>query len=200
MRFEELEISEPILRALKEEQYETPTPIQAEAIPHILERKDVMGSAQTGTGKTAAFTLPMLQKIAAQAGGGRRHIKALVLAPTRELAAQVEDSVRTYGRHLKLRSLSVCGGAGIGPQIRQMNSGVDILVATPGRLMDHIEEQGYTQTQAAEAFGIDQPRVSLLMNGRISKFTIDYLINMCEEAGVNWDINREEAYAGSSES
>jgi len=98
-----------------------------------------MATAQTGTGKTAAFTLPMLQKIAAQADGGQRRVKALVLTPTRELAAQVEESVRTYGRHLKLRSLAVYGGAGIGPQIRSMKSGMDILVATPGRLMDHME-------------------------------------------------------------
>ncbi|TDT43128.1 ATP-dependent RNA helicase RhlE [Halospina denitrificans] len=155
MSFDSLGLSAELLRSIKDQGYTKATSIQEKAIPAALQGKDLMASAQTGTGKTAAFTLPMLQKIAAQADGGRRHIKALVLAPTRELAAQVEDSVRTYGRHLKLRSLSVCGGAGIGPQIRQMNSGVDILVATPGRLMDHME-RGTVDLSGVETLILDE--------------------------------------------
>lgn len=155
MSFDSLGLSAELLRSINDQGYTKATSIQEKAIPAALQGKDLMASAQTGTGKTAAFTLPMLQKIAAQAGGGRRHIKALVLAPTRELAAQVEDSVRTYGRHLKLRSLSVCGGVGIGPQIRQMNSGVDILVATPGRLMDHME-RGTVDLSGVETLILDE--------------------------------------------
>jgi ATP-dependent RNA helicase RhlE len=139
MSFDSLGLSAELLRSVNDQGYTTATSIQEKAIPAALQGKDLMATAQTGTGKTAAFTLPMLQKIAAQADGGQRRVKALVLTPTRELAAQVEESVRTYGRHLKLRSLAVYGGAGIGPQIRSMKSGMDILVATPGRLMDHME-------------------------------------------------------------
>ena len=155
MSFDSLGLSAELLRSIKDQGYTQATSIQEKAIPAALQGKDLMASAQTGTGKTAAFTLPMLQKIASRADGGRRRIKALVLAPTRELAAQVEDSVRTYGRHLKLRSLAVYGGAGIGPQIRQMNSGVDILVATPGRLMDHME-RGTVDLSSVDTLILDE--------------------------------------------
>src|SRR5690606_30971565 len=113
-----------------------PTPIQREAIPLILERRDLLARAQTGTGKTAGFTLPLLQRLAAeQPAGGRRRVRALILTPTRELAAQVAASVATYGAHLPLRSTAVFGGVNIRPQIATLQKGVDILIATPGRLL-----------------------------------------------------------------
>lgn len=141
MSFDSLGLSAELLRAVREQGYDTPSAIQASAIPAALKGADLMASAQTGTGKTAAFTLPLLQKLAAQPAAKGRRLRALVLTPTRELAAQVEDSVRTYGRHLNLRSLAVYGGTGIGPQMRRLNQGVDVLVATPGRLMDHMERR-----------------------------------------------------------
>lgn len=132
-----------MLRALSEQGYQTPTPIQAKAIPPILEGRDVLGAAQTGTGKTAAFTLPLLQQLALRpaAQGERRPIRALVLAPTRELAIQVEESVRTYGAHMPLRSLTIYGGVGMQPQIDGLRRGTDIVVATPGRLLDHLSQK-----------------------------------------------------------
>jgi ATP-dependent RNA helicase RhlE len=141
MRFDDLGLAEPILRAVREQGYETPTPIQVQAIPAVLKGGDLMAGAQTGTGKTAGFVLPMLQRLAAQARPhdprGRVVIRALILTPTRELAAQVEESVRTYGKHLKLTSMVMFGGVGMQPQIDRLKRGVDILVATPGRLLDH---------------------------------------------------------------
>jgi ATP-dependent RNA helicase RhlE len=133
MSFASLGLAPDIVRAVAEHGYTTPTPIQAQAIPLVLAGKDVLAGAQTGTGKTAGFTLPMLQRLH---GGPRRKLRALVLTPTRELAAQVEESVRTYGKHLPLRSAVVFGGVGINPQIEKLRQGVDILVATPGRLLD----------------------------------------------------------------
>lgn len=138
--FKSLGLAEPILRALSGEGYTNPTPIQAGVIPAMLEGKDLVGIAQTGTGKTAAFVLPLLQRI--QALNKRpwpKNCRALVLAPTRELAAQIEDGIRTYGQYLKTTSAVVVGGAKPGPQIRAMARGVDILVATPGRLEDHMQ-------------------------------------------------------------
>ena len=141
MNFADLGLAEPLLRAVREQGYDTPTPIQAQAIPAVLAGHDVMGGAQTGTGKTAGFTLPLLQRLwsnpRAAAPAGRRPIRALVLTPTRELAAQVEQSVRAYGRHLPLRSMVMFGGVGMQPQIDALRRGVDIVVATPGRLLDH---------------------------------------------------------------
>ena len=130
-------------RAVSEKGYSTPTPIQRQAIPHILEGRDIMGGAQTGTGKTAGFTLPLLQKLMSSStkGKGRRPIRALVLTPTRELAAQVAESVHTYGRYLPLRSAVVFGGVSINPQKQKLIKGVDILVATPGRLLDHVGQR-----------------------------------------------------------
>lgn len=136
MSFEPLGLQAELLSAVKAEGYTTPTPIQAKTIPVILLGKDVLAGAQTGTGKTAAFTLPMLQLLNGRPDSGR-FPRALVLTPTRELAAQVAESVRSYGRNLRLRSTVVFGGVGIVPQIEKLKRGVDILVATPGRLLDH---------------------------------------------------------------
>lgn len=138
MPFDTLGLSAELLRAIDEQGYTEPTPIQNQAIPFILAGRDVMAGAQTGTGKTAGFTLPMLQRLSEKPiPSGRRPVRALVLTPTRELAAQVADSVETYARHLPLRSAVVFGGVKINPQIRQLRHGIDVLVATPGRLLDH---------------------------------------------------------------
>ena len=138
MSFETLGLSAELLRAVGEQGYTEPTPIQRKAIPAILQGKDIMAGAQTGTGKTAGFTLPLLQRLSANpVNKGRRPVRALVLTPTRELAAQVAESVETYGRHLPLKSAVVFGGVKINPQIEKLRRGVDILVATPGRLLDH---------------------------------------------------------------
>ncbi len=141
MKFTELGLAPEILRAIAEHGYETPTPIQAQAIPVVLAGKDLMGCAQTGTGKTAGFTLPILNRLSAARPAGPRRIRALILTPTRELAAQVEESVRTYGKHLPLKSLVMFGGVGMNPQIAALRSGIDILVATPGRLLDHAQQK-----------------------------------------------------------
>jgi ATP-dependent RNA helicase RhlE len=140
MNFEELKLAPAIVKAVREQGYETPTAIQAQAIPVVLDGHDLLGGAQTGTGKTAAFVLPMLHKLSmsrsAQNKFGGTGIRALVLTPTRELAAQVEESVRVYGKYLQLSSTVIFGGVGMNPQISKVKKGVDILVATPGRLLD----------------------------------------------------------------
>jgi len=145
MSFASLGLSEPIVRAVTELGYTQPTPIQTQAIPAVLSGGDLLAGAQTGTGKTAGFTLPLLQRLsttsAPRSASGRRMIRALVLVPTRELAAQVEESVRDYGRHLKLSSMTMFGGVNINPQISRLREGVDILVATPGRLLDHVGQR-----------------------------------------------------------
>jgi ATP-dependent RNA helicase RhlE len=141
MHFTDLGLAEPLLRAVREQGYDTPTPIQVQAIPAVLKGGDLLAGAQTGTGKTAGFVLPMLQRLMAQPSKrdarGRVAIRALILTPTRELAAQVEESVRTYGKHVQLTSMVMFGGVGMQPQIDRLRKGVDILVATPGRLLDH---------------------------------------------------------------
>lgn len=139
MTFSALGLSAELLRAVADQGYDVPTPIQAQAIPAVLAGRDIMATAQTGTGKTAAFTLPLLQRLSGAASSGR--VRALVLVPTRELAAQVAASVRTYGRHLRLRCAEVYGGVSINPQFKQLRQGVDIVVATPGRLIDHLERR-----------------------------------------------------------
>ena len=136
MSFTSLGLSTPILDALVDQGYETPTPIQMQAIPAILQGKDVMAAAQTGTGKTAGFTLPILERLSRGRPAQPNQARALVLTPTRELAAQVADSVSTYGLHLPLRSAAVFGGVKINPQMIKLRKGVDVLVATPGRLLD----------------------------------------------------------------
>jgi ATP-dependent RNA helicase RhlE len=159
MNFKDLGLSEPILRAVREQGYETPTPIQAQAIPAVLGGGDLMAGAQTGTGKTAGFTLPLLQRLSdakpLRDARGRIAIRALILTPTRELAAQVEESVRTYGRHLQLTSMVMFGGVGMQPQIDKLRRGVDILVATPGRLLDH-HGQGTLDLSQVQVFVLDE--------------------------------------------
>lgn len=143
MSFEALGLRSELHRAVTEKGYGAPTPIQQQAIPLILEGRDLMGGAQTGTGKTAGFTLPLLQRLMSfeRPDNGRRAIRALVLTPTRELAAQVGESVQTYGRYLPLKSAVIFGGVKINPQIQTLRNGVDILVATPGRLLDHVTQK-----------------------------------------------------------
>ena len=136
MSFDSLGLRAELLRAVATQGYTTPTPIQTKAIPEILAGHDILAGAQTGTGKTAAFTLPMLQMLCAHPSQGR-HPRALVLTPTRELAAQVEESVRLYGQNLPLRSVVIFGGVGMQPQVDRLRRGVDLVVATPGRLLDH---------------------------------------------------------------
>ncbi|MBN1489849.1 MAG: DEAD/DEAH box helicase [Phycisphaerae bacterium] len=163
MRFDDLRLAEPILRAVHAEGYTIPTPIQAKAIPHVLEGRDVLACAQTGTGKTAAFALPILHRLGQLRPAGQPHprtsrrratgthrtdgasaasrpIRVLILAPTRELAAQIDESFRTYGRHMTLRQVAIFGGVNQNPQARALRDGVDILVATPGRLLDLMQQ------------------------------------------------------------
>ncbi len=140
MSFESLGLSPALLRALAETGYDAPTSIQTEAIPLALAGHDLLGGAQTGTGKTAAFALPLLHKLSeSTVPGAPRRIRALILTPTRELAVQVHDSIRKYGKHTRLASTVIYGGAGMNPQLDALRRGVDILVATPGRLIDHLE-------------------------------------------------------------
>jgi ATP-dependent RNA helicase RhlE len=140
--FSTLGVAEPLLRALAAENYLTPTPIQTEAIPLILSGRDVLGLAQTGTGKTAAFGLPLLQKLAETGSqAGPRTVRALILAPTRELAIQIDQSLKTYGRHLKLRHAVILGGVNQNKQVAALRHGVDVLVATPGRLLDLVNQK-----------------------------------------------------------
>jgi len=142
MSFNNIGLSADILRAVSEQGYSKPTPIQRQAIPVVLQGKDILAGAQTGTGKTAAFTLPLLELIHEHAQGkGSRPIRALVVTPTRELAAQVGESVSIYGKHLPLRSTVIFGGVKINPQIDKLRHGVDILIATPGRLLDHAQQK-----------------------------------------------------------
>ena len=150
--FQSLGLAPELLRALEEQGYTEPFPIQCEAIPAGLEGRDVVGSAQTGTGKTAAFLLPILQRLA---GGKRGTLRALILAPTRELAEQVLNSARDYGRHLDLRSIAVYGGVRMEPQTRALKEGVDIVVATPGRLLDHMG-RGHVDTSRIEVLVLDE--------------------------------------------
>ena len=141
MSFSELGLAAELLRALNEAGYTEPTPIQRRSIPLVLEGRDLLAAAQTGTGKTAAFALPMLQRLSANSRQDNRAVRALILVPTRELAAQVGDAFRGYGRHLSLRSAVIFGGVGINPQIDLLRRGVDIVVATPGRLLDHLQQR-----------------------------------------------------------
>ena len=140
-RFEDLNIKAPFLKALKEEGYTSPTPIQNETIPLALQGSDILGMAQTGTGKTAAFALPILQKLnAMQAPDKSRDPRALILAPTRELAIQINESIRKYGQYIALKHTVIFGGVKQGPQVKSLERGMDIIVATPGRLLDLINQ------------------------------------------------------------
>jgi ATP-dependent RNA helicase RhlE len=159
MSFENLGLAQPILRAVLEAGYTTPTPIQVQAIPAVLSGVDLLAGAQTGTGKTAGFTLPllhlMMSRPATPRPNGRIPVRALILTPTRELAAQVEESVRTYAKYLPLKSMVIFGGVGMNPQIDGLRRGVDILVATPGRLLDH-HQQGTLDLSQVEFFVLDE--------------------------------------------
>ncbi|HET7790975.1 MAG TPA: DEAD/DEAH box helicase [Gemmatimonadales bacterium] len=152
MSFENLGLIPELLRAVAEEGYEHPTPVQAEAIPLALAGRDLIGSAQTGTGKTAAFMLPILQRFTQHAGRG---LRALVLVPTRELADQVATSARAYGRHLKVTAAAVYGGVGMEPQTKALAQGTNIIVATPGRLLDHME-RGHLDYSRLEVLVLDE--------------------------------------------
>ena len=153
MKFTELGLAEPILRAVAEQGYDTPTPIQAQAIPQVLAGGDLLAAAQTGTGKTAGFTLPILQRL--MNTPNQKHPRVLGLTPTRELAAQVGESVENYSKYLKLKSMVMFGGVNINPQTDKLRRGVDILVATPGRLMDH-HGQGHIDLSHVEILVLDE--------------------------------------------
>ena len=155
MNFDQLNLAPAILRAVQEQGYTAPTPIQAQAIPLVLEGHDLLAGAQTGTGKTAGFTLPMLHKLSTTPARQPGAIRALVLTPTRELAAQVEESVRTYGQYLDLKSTVIFGGVGMNPQVDRIRRGVDILVATPGRLLD-LEGQDHIDLSNIEILVLDE--------------------------------------------
>ena len=155
MNFDQLNLAPAILRAVQEQGYTAPTPIQAQAIPLVLEGHDLLAGAQTGTGKTAGFTLPMLHKLSTTPARRPGAIRALVLTPTRELAAQVEESVRTYGQYLDLKSTVIFGGVGMNPQVDRIRRGVDILVATPGRLLD-LEGQDHIDLSNIEILVLDE--------------------------------------------
>ena len=155
MNFDELNLAPAILRAVQEQGYTAPTPIQAQAIPVVLEGHDLLAGAQTGTGKTAGFTLPMLQLLSTRPAAQAGAIRALVLTPTRELAAQVEEAIRAYGKYLELTSTVIFGGVGMNPQINRIARGVDILVATPGRLLD-LEGQNHIDLSHVEILVLDE--------------------------------------------
>ena len=147
--FKKLGLISPLLKAISEKGYTEPSPIQEKAIPVVLKGKDVLASAQTGTGKTAGFTLPMLQLLSQGETGRRRKIRALVITPTRELAAQIYDNVKEYSTYLDIKATVVFGGVNANPQIRTLRNGIDILIATPGRLFD-LESQNVLSLRDVE--------------------------------------------------
>ena len=156
MTFEELNISEPILKALDDKNYIEPTPIQEQAIPEASQGRDILGIAQTGTGKTAAFAIPIIEQLMTLPNGkGRKTIKALVLTPTRELAIQIEESFADYGRYTNLKHTVIFGGVSQNKQVNQLNQGTDILIATPGRLLDLIG-QGIIRLDNIRHFVLDE--------------------------------------------
>ena len=155
MDFASLNLCQPLLDALDEIGYVTPTPIQAQAIPDLIVGRDMVGCAQTGTGKTAAFALPILDAMAEDPQAGLRHIHALILCPTRELASQINDNIKQYARHLDIRSMVMFGGVSQRPQVNKLRRGVDILVATPGRLLDLIS-QGYVDLSHVQFLVLDE--------------------------------------------
>lgn len=155
MSFKALGLRDELLTAIQEQGYTSPSPIQEKAIPVVLEGKDVLASAQTGTGKTAGFTLPILENLSQQETKGKRAIRALILTPTRELASQVYDSVRTYASHLNIKAAVIFGGVNQNPQVRTLKQGVDILVATPGRLLD-LHQQKHIKLGQVQTFVLDE--------------------------------------------
>ena len=193
MLFNQLGLSAELLRAVNEQGYKTATPIQQQAIPLILEGRDVLAGAQTGTGKTAGFTLPMLQRL--QYGTvNRRRVRALVLTPTRELAAQVADSVRAYGQYLPFRAAVIYGGVSINTQIARLRKGADVVVATPGRLLDHLQ-QGTIDLSAIECLVLDEADRMLDMGfirdiRKIIKFLPEKRQNLLFSATFSKEIRR----------
>lgn len=157
MKFTELKLISAILKALRDENYTSPTAIQAKAIPFILNRKDVLGSAQTGTGKTAAFAIPIIQHLSNDIlnAKGKRKIKALIVTPTRELALQIGESFTTYGKYTKIKNTVIFGGVSQGAQVRALKNGVDVLIATPGRLLD-LMSQGFISLRDVKYFVLDE--------------------------------------------
>ena len=156
MQFEELQLIEPLLRAVRAEGYTQPSPIQEQAIPHVLANRDLLGCAQTGTGKTAAFALPILQRlVATKPTGSLRHIRVLVLSPTRELASQIGESFEVYGKFTPIRQITIFGGVNQNPQIDKLRRGTDILIATPGRLLD-LMGQGHIKMDRLEVLVLDE--------------------------------------------
>ncbi len=164
MKFGTLALNDPILKALQQLNYSVPTPIQEKAVPLILARKDVIASAQTGTGKTAAFALPILQILFADQDFVKRgkNVRALIISPTRELAEQIDEAFKAYGKYTNLRSTAIYGGVSIDPQIQQLNKGVDILIATPGRLLD-LAKQNYARLGNVEVMVLDEADMLLDM-------------------------------------
>src|SRR5688572_20891778 len=158
MLFSQLGLIDPIANAVAAEGYTTPTPIQSQAIPHVLAGKDLLGCAQTGTGKTAAFALPILHRLSQDVSRPNSHgrfSRVLVLSPTRELASQIAQSFATYGRYTRLKHVVIYGGVGQFPQTKALKAGVDIIIATPGRLMD-LMNQGYVDLRAIDTFVLDE--------------------------------------------
>lgn len=194
MSFKSLGLSEPILRAIQKKGYDTPSPIQAKAIPPVLEGKDVLASAQTGTGKTAGFTLPLLHLLSENPKEKYRPIRALILTPTRELAAQVHANVKEYSEFLNLRSTVIFGGVNQNPQASKIRQGVDILVATPGRLID-LENQGIVSLKRVEIFVLDEADRMLDMGflrdiERVMKLMPDKRQNLMFSATFSKDIKK----------
>ena len=194
MSFTSLGLSEPILRAIQKKGYDTPSPIQTKAIPPILEGKDILASAQTGTGKTAGFTLPLLHLLSENPKEKYRPIRALILTPTRELAAQVYANVKEYSEFLNLRSTVVFGGVNQKPQVAKIRQGVDILVATPGRLID-LENQGALSLKRVEIFVLDEADRMLDMGflrdiERVMKLMPDKRQNLMFSATFSKDIKK----------
>jgi len=155
MLFEQLGLTAPLIKALQKEGYTTPTPIQAQAIPHALQGKDILGLAQTGTGKTAAFALPILQLLGHEQSKGYKHTRALILTPTRELAMQISESFQTYGRYMNVKQEVIFGGVSQYAQTIALRNGTDVLIATPGRLLDFMN-QGYVHLDYLEFFVLDE--------------------------------------------
>ena len=153
--FESLGLCNNILKAIKNEGYDRPTPVQELAIPLLIEGRDVLGVAQTGTGKTAAFALPVLEKLSFSKSPGKRNIRALILSPTRELAAQIDQRFYVYSKYVDIRHMVIFGGVGQKPQVQSLRKGIDVLVATPGRLLDLIQ-QGYINLDYVEFFVLDE--------------------------------------------
>ena len=194
MLFKDLGLSEPLLKAISKKGYETPSPIQAKAIPPVLDGKDVLASAQTGTGKTAGFTLPLLHLLSENPKEKYRPIRALILTPTRELAAQVYANVKEYSEFLNLKSTVIFGGVNQKPQVATIRQGVDVLVATPGRLLD-LESQGALSLKRVEIFVLDEADRMLDMGflrdiERVMKLMPDKRQNLMFSATFSKDIKK----------